>query len=320
MIKSVLMRIGWIEVGGRKKYVIHIIDSVLVALFAVVGDGMAPFRAVDTYHMIFIAHYHRLTWRKRRQARLPKLQDKNDLPAGPRDPSPSQLEDGEPVKEDEFSVLTEAQQAKLVHHQKKFSRSHTFYKPHETPTHHAFPLHLLITVVVLLDCHSLLQISLGACTWAIDYHTRPVAITTVILCMSITVNITAGILISVGDRKTRKQEVLEIIKMQELTSEAMEMLERKREKEHLPLPPALPSGVDGGSSAGGLAPLVEESTHGSEHGSKASTHVSAKHGHEWAHNLAHKRFGRRAGAEGVDAEKERGAEGVVAKDFAVSKA
>lgn len=53
----VLFLIGWIYVGNKQLYVINVIDYVLVALFAVVGDGMIPFRTVDTYHMIFIAHY-----------------------------------------------------------------------------------------------------------------------------------------------------------------------------------------------------------------------------------------------------------------------
>ena len=52
---------GWINVRGKQLYIINVIDNVLVALFAIIGDGMAPFRAVDTYHMIFIAHYHHLT-------------------------------------------------------------------------------------------------------------------------------------------------------------------------------------------------------------------------------------------------------------------
>jgi hypothetical protein len=53
----VLFLIGWIYVGERQLYVINVIDYVLVALFAVVGDGLAPFRAIDTYHMIYVAHY-----------------------------------------------------------------------------------------------------------------------------------------------------------------------------------------------------------------------------------------------------------------------
>lgn len=53
----VLFLIGWIEVGSKQNYLVEIIDYTLVALFAIVGDGLAPFRAVDTYHMIYIAHY-----------------------------------------------------------------------------------------------------------------------------------------------------------------------------------------------------------------------------------------------------------------------
>merc|ERR1711939_802690 len=63
----VLFLIGWIYVGDRKSYITDVIDNVLVALFAVVGDGLAPFRAVDTYHMCYIAHSHHLTWRLRRE-------------------------------------------------------------------------------------------------------------------------------------------------------------------------------------------------------------------------------------------------------------
>jgi len=53
----VLFLIGWIYVGEKQLYAINVIDNVLVALFAIVGDGMAPFRAVDTYHLIWIVHY-----------------------------------------------------------------------------------------------------------------------------------------------------------------------------------------------------------------------------------------------------------------------
>lgn len=57
----VLFLIGWIYVGSKQSYLINIIDYTLVALFAIVGDGLAPFRAVDTYHMIYIAHYRKFT-------------------------------------------------------------------------------------------------------------------------------------------------------------------------------------------------------------------------------------------------------------------
>jgi DUF2985 family protein len=221
---------GWINVGGKQLYVIHVIDNILVALFAIVGDGLAPFRAIDTYHMIYIAHYHHLTWRLREQRALPKLRDKNDLPW--RREADADIERaGQPEKEPvEFTVLSPHQQERLEYHSTKFSKSHTFYKPHETDTHHAFPLRILIAIVVLLDCHSLLQISLGVCTWAINYHIRHFALTTVILCFSITCNIMAGVLIMIGDRKTRKTEVIKRMLRQELTKEVMHRIEKRRSK------------------------------------------------------------------------------------------
>jgi Protein of unknown function (DUF2985) len=219
------------------------VDNVLVALFAVIGDGLAPFRAVDTYHMIYIAHYYRKTWKLRRKLGLPDLIDPNDLPEQQKDQiNPDvdieSLADGGRLRRKStaseaggYSVLTETEQATLEFHERKFSKSHTFYKPHETATHYAFPLRLLITIVVLLDCHSMLQISLGACTWGIPYKSRPFALTTVILCCSIICNITGGILISVGDRRTRKTDVLELMMRRELTSEAIEKIQKQKMKE-----------------------------------------------------------------------------------------
>lgn len=244
----VLFLIGWINVGGRQSYIINVIDNVLVALFALIGDGLAPFRAIDTYHMVYIAHYHHLTWRLRKKRNLPKLKNENDLPVQPG--IDGEIETGSAIdaadadadadaksnrsasKDDlEESVLTEEQQRKLKHHEDKFSKSHTFYKPHETETHHAFPLRILVAVVVLLDCHSLLQIALGTCTWSISYHVRPFALTTVILCFSLTCNITGGILISVGDRITRKKDVVERMFRQQLTEQAIHKMEKRRQKE-----------------------------------------------------------------------------------------
>lgn len=228
---------GWINIGGRKDYIINVIDNVLVALFAIMGDGLAPFRAVDTYHMIFIAHYHHLTWRLRKERALPKLKNRNSLPnlnlSAEQDIEGAHelQETPETQEKEEVSVLTPIQQKRLEHHQKKFSRSHTYYKPHETITHFAFPLRLLVAITVLLDCHSLLQIALGTCTWAISYHVRPFALTTVILCCSITCNITAGVLISIGDHKTRKKDVLETMFRQELTKQAMKNIQKRRVKE-----------------------------------------------------------------------------------------
>lgn len=253
--------LGWINVGGRQLYIINVIDNVLVALFAIMGDGLAPFRAVDTYHMCFIAHYYHLTWRLRREHSLPTLQDHNDLPEKrPTEVNADDTEAGKP--EGEFSMLSPKQQRRLVYHQNKFSRSHSFYKPHETSTHFAFPLRLLVAIVVLLDCHSLFQIALGTCTWAISYHHRPGALTATILCCSITCNITAGVLITVGDRRTRKKEVVKKMLRQALTEEALRKMEKERARqveEH---------GIADGGPGRGPLPLLahEDSRERDKHG------------------------------------------------------
>ncbi|KAI0135302.1 hypothetical protein F4814DRAFT_436981 [Daldinia grandis] len=217
----VLFLIGWIYVGEEQVYAINIIDYILVALFGIVGDGLVPFRAIDTYHMAYIAHYHRLTWKLRRRKRMGTLRDKNDLPTN------SDLE----AARDELSVLSPQQEARLVYHQTKFAKSHTFYKPHETKTHYAFPLNWLVAIVTLLDIHSCLQIALGATTYGIDSNVRPMAVTATILSCSIAVNITAGILISIGGRRTRKKDVVERMFRQDLTREAFDKI-RARGKKH----------------------------------------------------------------------------------------
>lgn len=176
----------------------------------------------------------RLTWKLRKANALPKLENKNDLPTDSvRVPDQEQL-DLEAAREKEssdgheVSVLTPKQQTKLTHHQNKMYKSHTFYKPHETETHHAFPLTLLFVIILLLDLHSCLQICLGSVTWSSDYHTRSTAATTTILCCSITANTTAGIVIAVGDRKTRKKDVIERMMRQDLTDRAMRKVQRDR--------------------------------------------------------------------------------------------
>lgn len=228
----VFFLIGWINVGHKQKYIINIIDNLLVALFALIGDGLAPFRAIDTYHMCFIARYHHITWRKRKEQNLPELVDHNDLPD--RRVDPSDLEDAIDKEETaEFSVLKPIQQKRLQYHQAKFSKQHTFYRPHETSTHHAFPLNLLVVIVTLLDCHSLLQVALGTTTWSWNYKTRPESITSAILACSLSCNITAGIIISVGDHRTRKKDVLERIFRQELTEEAMGRMAEERQSQDL---------------------------------------------------------------------------------------
>lgn len=254
----VLFLIGWIYVGEQQLYAINVIDHVLVALFAIVGDGLAPFRAVDTYHMIYIARYHYLTWKLRQKRQLPALQDRNDLPTrqfvSVEADRASVLADLEQAwdERNEDPVLSDEQQEKFEHHSMKFSKSHTYYRPHETRTHHAFPVKLLIAVTILLDFHSMFQITLGGVTWGIDYKVRPAALTAVILSCSITCNIAAGITISIGDRMTRKKRIIEQEFRQGLTEEAMNKVKKKVQKKKEKASLAGLAGKDSSTSGSGI--------------------------------------------------------------------
>ncbi|CBX95761.1 hypothetical protein LEMA_P029130.1 [Plenodomus lingam JN3] len=215
----VLFLIGWIYVGGRQDYFVEIADQILTALFCAVGIPMFPFRIVDTYHMSFVAYYAHRTWRLRKERGLGALKDHNELPSMPQS---SAWETGEAEDQGlEVPVLSAPEQKKLEHHQAKLAKSHTFYRPHETYTHHAFSIRLLITIIVLLDCHSMFQCALGATTWGIYYKDRPKELTAIILSFSLTCNITAGILIGCGDKRSRKKLVVEQILRQEMTEEAL---------------------------------------------------------------------------------------------------
>lgn len=222
----VLFLIGWIGVGGRQAYFIEICDQILTALFCVVGIGLAPWRAVDTYHMAYVAKYAHKTWRLRKERGLPALRDHNELPTLPETHNWEVDQDHD--DDGEQPVLSTAEQEKLEHHQNKLADSHTFYKPHETTTHNAFSVRLLIAIVVLLDCHSLFQMALGGTTWGIYYKERPKALTAVILTCSISCNISAGISISVGDKRSRKKLVVEQMFRQGLTEEALHSLTKER--------------------------------------------------------------------------------------------
>ncbi|KAI3626352.1 hypothetical protein CBS9595_001713 [Malassezia furfur] len=306
----VLLAIPWVHVGDahRQRYWIEICDQVLCALFAAVGLGFAPFRAVDTYRMGYIAHYHFLTYKRRRLLNLPELKNKNELPryskgrverllkskdgteAAPEESgeNPKELTDpamsleaigvkhargghaeevyaveklfgpfpGQPgarhknpdelqkqrlkrvpsidsmidKESQEVSVLSPTEQATLQHQQRLFHASHTFYRYRETATHWPFPLRLMMAIVILLDCHSILQGTLGGVTWGIEYKHRPTALTATIISFSLSCNAMAGILIWQGGKRTRKTEVVERRLKLALEERAIERMERKKRK------------------------------------------------------------------------------------------
>ncbi|TKY90356.1 hypothetical protein EX895_000354 [Sporisorium graminicola] len=373
-----LFLLRWIDVGNkaRQRYWIEICDQILCALFTAVGLGFAPFRAVDTYRMVQIVHYHRLTYKRRKKLDLPELKDKNELPrAAPRltmaqmantmmvktslrkNPAPATQEEGqdgvdaqgavapehnhhaslegatnsgdsswelldavqsrhsacevEELKEkrrkkhaflhrkkkhdveegcteqckkaeggadddaipspppaakgkpvpktyankdgviplgqlkrnpsiaselprdaEDVVVLSPKQQANLEYQQRKFHESHTFYRYRETVTHRPFELSLMMAVVILLDCHSCLQASLGGTTWGIYYKNRPTSVTATIITFSLSCNAVAGLLIWYGGNRTKKKEEVERLLGIALEEEALRKI-RKKERRRL---------------------------------------------------------------------------------------
>ncbi|SPC66243.1 uncharacterized protein UHOD_07699 [Ustilago sp. UG-2017b] len=378
-----LFLLRWIDVGNpaRQRYWIEICDQILCALFAAVGLGFAPFRAVDTYRMVQIAHYHFLTYKRRRELDLPELKDKNELPrAAPRlnmsqmtntmmvltglrkgpaqvtesgkapdaegaavsddsnnvsasEPGPRQggsadsswefldatqsrssankvedlkekcerrhehrffhrqkhhshekddadkadkekqttEESGSPAASaspkakpsktahktypnkdgiiplgqlkrnpsiaselprdaEDIVVLSPKQQANLEYQQRKFHESHTFYRYRETVTHRPFELSLMMAIVILLDCHSCLQASLGGTTWGIYYKNRPTSVTATIITFSLSCNAVAGILIWWGGSRTKKKEEVERLLRIALEEEALRKMRKRQRK------------------------------------------------------------------------------------------
>lgn len=122
--------------------------------FCVVGIGLAPFRAYDTYHACawplllrllcsadhfadYIYKYHRKILRLRAEKGLPPLADENDIPEAANHPHYKLRHQTQPPNEadyktrqqhdeemaEQYAVLTDAEYQKFVKCQSKFGRS-----------------------------------------------------------------------------------------------------------------------------------------------------------------------------------------------------
>jgi hypothetical protein len=103
---------------------VEICAQVLTALFTITGIGLFPSRLRDTYWILIVAHYGRVTRIRRAAQGLGKLKDRNDLP-DPEAPSLStelrQIREGRITPDvaslassvDEEAVLTDVELSKL---------------------------------------------------------------------------------------------------------------------------------------------------------------------------------------------------------------
>ncbi|KAI0353601.1 hypothetical protein OH77DRAFT_1427291 [Trametes cingulata] len=175
---------------------VELCQQVETGLFTATSIGFIPFRIMDTYRICKIWHYKRKIAKLRKKAGLPELYDPDDLP--------------DPVYDPNYvHVLTEEEQIDLHYQQHKFMASQTWYRPHGTQTHRAFPIDLALWICVCNDLNSFFQCLLSGTMWGLDRFQRPAWTTGTTLPAAFIAGIIAGVLIYWGGRKTRRTEQVE---------------------------------------------------------------------------------------------------------------
>ncbi|KAI0702885.1 golgi-body localization protein domain-containing protein [Cytidiella melzeri] len=175
---------------------VEVCQQVETGLFTATSIGLIPFRVLDTWRISRIFHWQRITLQRRRKAGLPDLYDNNDLP----DPA---------YDENYVHVLTEKEQADLHYQQHKFMQSMTWYRPHGTFTHRAFPIDLALWICIMNDLNSFFQCLLSGCMWGLNRFQRPAWTTAITLPAAFVAGILAGGFIWWGGKKTRRHEQVE---------------------------------------------------------------------------------------------------------------
>ncbi|KIR34432.1 hypothetical protein I310_02645 [Cryptococcus deuterogattii CA1014] len=188
----VLFLLGWIPTSSkyRQDVWVEISSQVENGLFTVTGVGLIPWRVIDTYRMSVIWTLKRRAERRREKLDLPPIEDENDLP-DPQD-IPGYIH-----------VLNEKEAAKLRYHQEKFALSQTWYKPHATATHRAFPIRWALWNTILMDGNSFFQ-----CILCGYWHERPAWTTGCLIPLSFLCGIGAAVLIYCGSAKTKKHQAV----------------------------------------------------------------------------------------------------------------
>ncbi|CAE6347069.1 unnamed protein product [Rhizoctonia solani] len=180
----------------RQGFWVEISSQIENALFTVTGIGLIPWRVIDTYRIAKIWHYRQVTRRLRRNAKLPALIDGNDLP--------------DPVYNPNYvHVLSDKQQEDLHYQQQKFMASQTWYRPHETETHKAFPIKTALFICLFIDFNSVFQCMLCGCMWGLNRFERPAWTTGTLIPASFLCGIAAGVLIWRGGNQTKKVKEVE---------------------------------------------------------------------------------------------------------------
>jgi hypothetical protein len=173
----------WVEVSSQ-------IEN---GLFTVTGIGLIPFRVLDTYRIYRIWYFKHRTTKLRKKAGLPQLLDVDDLP--------------DPYYDSNYvHVLTDEEQNELHKHQVKFRHSQTWYRPHGTETHRAFPINTALLVCLFNDGNSIFQIMLCATMWSLNRFDRPAWSTGLLIPFSFLCGIMSAVFIWRGGKQTKRSD------------------------------------------------------------------------------------------------------------------
>ncbi|KAI5893472.1 uncharacterized protein SCHCODRAFT_02575105 [Schizophyllum commune H4-8] len=188
-----LARIINLHNNNLQNYWIELSSQVTNGLFTVTGIGLIPQRTLDTYRILKIWRYKRLTRKLRKRAGLPTLFDEDDLPDPDYDPN-------------YVHVLTPKQQADLQRQQRKFAHSQTWYRAHGTETHRAFPINMALLICLFNDGNSIFQIFLCGTMWGLNRFERPAWTTGCLIPLSFLCGIASAVFIWRGGERTKRVE------------------------------------------------------------------------------------------------------------------
>ncbi|PLW13611.1 hypothetical protein PCANC_16318 [Puccinia coronata f. sp. avenae] len=111
-------------------------------------------------------------------------------------------------KDDQEIVLNEKEIERLRTAQESLCHSQTWYRPHSSATHYAFPIRWAVVILILNLGNSLFQAALCAVMWGLRYSTRPAWTTATFMALSFSCGITSGLLIwRIGLRTLKTQKV-----------------------------------------------------------------------------------------------------------------
>ncbi|EGG10939.1 uncharacterized protein MELLADRAFT_115346 [Melampsora larici-populina 98AG31] len=240
----VLILLKWIKIEPIQHYRIwvEICSQILNGLFTITGIGLLPSRLIDWWNISVILHYARIIWQRKGKH---NLSDPNDiLPIDkdlseaekavkpPRSPKHKRFKKQNNCEklEDERRILGIQECRRLEIAQTKLCKSQTWYRPHSSATHYAFPIWGACGILICNLGNSIFQAALCGVMWGLRYSERPAWTTATFMALSFSCGITSAILIwQIGKRTQKSEEVRR--KVEEFLKEKKEMVGVVEEEE-----------------------------------------------------------------------------------------